>query len=259
MLYSEPQKLPLEMTQLQKVLESKSKKDTESPELFQEPMFFVSYKDSTLKGKFFINYVANLKLSIKLHEGATDIDKEERFELLKEYMTGTNLAQINTLNDVVAVMLLEAKGADFEEEVWLNKEERKEFAQENKELLNDWSRFLESILIGMPFCVEDYAKTIGKDLIDNDVIEVITDANIISKNVALLLEIPGFLENFLSFKLEHKPALYEAQWFEPVFSGHSLMTILQNGDGTMFAFMVGLMESWFEPEDYKKLFAGQAA
>jgi hypothetical protein len=257
MLIDKPQKLPLEMAELQKVLEAKSKKDVESPELCQAPMFVASYNDSTLKGKFFLNYVSNLKLSILLD--SESIEKEEKFELLAGYMNAVNVTEIYNLNDVVAVMLLEEKGAEAEtEELWLSKEERDEFREQNKDLIQTWVRFLDSILIGLPFCMEEYSKTIGKELLDNNAVELIGDANAIGKNVSLLISTPDYLEFYLSLPVNTQPAFYEAQWFEPVFSGHSMLSIMKD-KGTLFPFMVGFAESWFSEDELKEMVGLTAA
>ena len=62
------------MDQLQEVLALKGKGGSEAT-VKQDIMAEVSYKDSTLKGANFINYVSNLKLSINLVKEGSSINK----------------------------------------------------------------------------------------------------------------------------------------------------------------------------------------
>lgn len=250
MLIEKPQKLPLEMAELKLILESKSKDKESAPELTHEPMMVVSYKNSTVKGKFFINYISNLKLSVLLD--GTGVSKEERLDLLKEYMTAASVTEIENLNETAAALMLEQKGETVNVDMWLSQDERKEFIETNKDIVSKWERFLDSILVGLPFCNEAYSQSVGKELIDSEMLELITDVNYIGRNVALLIATEGYIESYLSYPVKTKPAFFETQWFEPVFSGHSLMNIMSNGSSSLFPFMVSCIENWFPEEELKQ-------
>lgn len=254
MLFNDVINLPLDMARLQETLKFKSENHKDEALFYFEPMFSVSYKNSSLKGKFFINYVSNLKLSILL-DSTEYLSKEEKFELLKEYIYSSNNSLIPTLNACLASILLESKGVDIGDGCWLNKTERSEFYDLNKEILEKWERFLESIPYGLPYCVEQFAQSLGQKFIDEGQVELVDDPNYVGKNIAYLILIPDFLEFFISLNPKHKPALFEPQWFEPIFSGHSLLNLMVTGPSSLFPFMTGLFEDWFKPEDLNKIFA----
>jgi hypothetical protein len=252
MLFDEKITLPLGMNQLQKVLSFKADNLKDETIFYFDPLFIVNYKDSSLKGKFFINYVSNLKLSI-LMDHSENLSKEEKFDLMKEYILSSNNSLIPTFNACLAAVLLENKGVDVGDNSWLNKQERKEFFILNQETLEKWERFLESIPYSLPFCVEHFAQSLGKKFIEEGQVELIDDPNYVGKNIAYLTLIPDFIEFYISLKSKHKPALFEPQWFEPIFSGHSMLNFMITGPSSLFPFMTGLFDDWFKPEDLKNI------
>ena len=250
MLFEESITFPLKMEQLQKVLELKKELQQSGPVPLNIPvMAVVSTTRSALKGAHFINFVSNLRLSITLDE-EDELSKDERFELLKCYLNSRMLSEIKTLNEVSTLILLERKGIVHEGDVFLTQEERAEFSQLHDELLVKYEIFIESILIGLPFSIKEYASTIGKDLIDQKVIKVITDPGYIGSNVVSMLIEPNFLEFYLSLNLKHTPAFFDSQWFEPVFNGYSLLSIM-TVNSSLFPFMQSLYEQWFTEEEIK--------
>ena len=248
LLFEDKIKLPLAMEGLQKVLELKGKKQADKPSLNQDVMAIVSLKDSTLKGAHFISYVSNLKLSIALdYEG---VSKEDKFELLKSYLNSRMLSEISSLIETTMVVLIENKGAEIEGSFFLDRNERKEFITEHIELIEKYELFLESILLGLPFCIKEYASTIGKDLIDNNSIQVVNDPAYISSNVVSLILEEGFIESYLAMDLKHAPKFFDSQWFEPVFNGFSLVSIVSQ-HCTLFPFLQSMYEGWFTEDEFK--------
>lgn len=250
MLFEGTIKLPLSMDQLKVVLALKAKNQQEQKVLITQPvMAVVNAKDSTSKGASFITYISNLRLSVVLDE-ENEPSKEERFELLKCYLTSRMLADIKTLNECTMALLLERKGIAFDGDVFLSPEERAEFAQLHEELLVKYEMFLESILVGLPFCIKEYASTIGKDLIESKVLPVVNKPDFISSNVVSIIMEPDFLELYLSLPIKHQPAFYESQWLEPVFNGFSLISIISMNT-SLFPFMQSMYEQWFTEEEIK--------
>lgn len=247
MLLQEEQTLPLDMAELQKVLESKTQKDIEKPEIVQDIMMNVSYEQSTLKGKFFLNYVGNLKLSITLSDDATTA--EDRMSLLQNYMESSNQCEVHTLNDIVAVMLLEEKGAGLEnDDLWIKKPNRDKFRSDNKELIAKWTQFLDSTVYNLPFCIEQYSATIGKKLIEDGTLELVSDANWIGKNVVYLYTVENYIENYISYPTNTIPKFFESQWLEPIFTGYSLMSVMVEGNGSLFPFMLAMFDQWYKED-----------
>lgn len=252
MLFSEVIKLPLSLEQLQLVLETKGK-DEVTNKINLPLMARVSYKESTLKDSHFVNYVSNLNLCVLIDD--KDLSKEEKFGLLKAYMGSRVLSQVHTLSDEGAALLLTMKGVECEGESFLTTEEKLEFIQDNKELLTKYELFLESILIGLPFVIKEYAAGIGKELIESGLVEVVNDPSFISSNVVSMIMTEGFLEFYLSLQLKHQPKLFESQWFEPVFNGHNLINIITN-HSSLFPFMQALHDGWFTAEELEAIKVG---
>lgn len=253
MLFKETVKLPLSMDQLQEVLALKGEGGSEVT-VKQDIMAEVSYKDSTLKGANFINYVSNLKLSINLVK--EDNSKEDRFELMRAYLTSRMMSEISVLNLESITMLMKRKLSNIETvdgETYFTNAEREEFMEEYKEVLEKYELFLESILVGLPFCLKEYASTIGKELIDSGAVEAVNDPAFISSNIVSIIIEPDFLENYLSLPLKNKSLkFFDSQWFEPVFNGFSLISIMTQHT-SFFPFMQHLLEGELKKEDIDKL------
>ena len=249
MLFEETIKLPLNMEQLQKVLALKGSQDQTANPLQQELMCVVDYAGSGLKGVNFINYVANLRLAVEV--SLNGLSPEDKKSLLKDYLSSRMLSEIHNLAVESMLCLLSAKDDHYNQDFFLNASERKEFISENKDLLEKFELFLESILIGLPFCIKDYANSIGKELVESKVIEVVNDPAFISSNVVSMIIAPDFLEAYLALPLKHKPKLFDSQWFEPVFNGFSLISIISN-HSSFFPFMQSMYENWFTQEEIKQ-------
>lgn len=254
MLFREELKLPLGMDQLKKILEQRSSVELMEAEIPDKPMGIVSYQNSGLKDDQFINYVANLKLCVELKTDE-EIPSEEKIGLLEAYLKSHNMSSITTLNEALGIIILEEKGLPNEDEskIWLNPDERKTFSENNKEELGKWIKFMDSLVYSLPMSVEQYAETIGKELIDEGHLEVIDDNRAVGANIGFLAITPGFLEHYFSLPIKTKPALYEVQMFDPIFSGYSMISLLSSRDSLLYQFMVGLFEGWFEKDKVKEL------
>lgn len=250
MLFKEKIKVPLNMEQLQLVLSEKAKQDQAANPLQQELMFVIDYAASGLKGVNFINYVSNLRLAVVVDgEGLSSEDKKA---LLKDYLNSRMLSEIHNLTFEAIYCLLTMKDPDYSFDLFLTTEERKSFIEENLELLEKYEIFLESILVGLPFCIKEYSNSIGKDLIEQGVVEVVNDPAWISSNVVSIIMTQDFLEEYLSLPLKHSGKFFDSQWFEPVFNGYSLMSIISN-HSSFFPFMQSMYENWFTEEELKEV------
>jgi hypothetical protein len=250
MYFQEKIKVPLNMEQLQLVLSEKGKQDQAANPLQQDLMFVVDYASSGLKGVNFVNYVSNLRLAIVVDE--KDLSLEDKTSLLKDYLNSRMLSEVHNLAYEAMLCLLTMKDESFSQDLFLTVQERKKFILENTELLEKYECFLESILTGLPFCLKEYSNSIGKELIDEGVVEVINDPSWISSNVVSMIMAPDFLETYLSLPLKHKGKFFDSQWFEPVFNGYSLISIISN-HSSFFPFMQSMCENWFTEEEIKQV------
>lgn len=263
MLFDEELLAPLQLSQLQVVLEQKNAITLTETQLKNEPMGTVNYTKSALKGESFINYISNLKLSVNLSvEGAS---KDDKFALMRSYLKHRNIADIKNLTSTIQMMLFEDKGIGFVDEInvdslkpILNKEEREEFRALERETLDKVHAFLENILIGMPFYSKQYAASIGKDEIDAGAIVVNTDVFYVGNNVALIILDADFMTEYWGMKpyKEVMPTLFETHLFDPIFQGYSILTLLTTSNNPVLVYMIdtfeGLMEEETKEEDGEK-------
>lgn len=251
-MFKEELTLPLQPDQLQKILGARSAVELTEAKIDAEPIGFVSYKDSTLKNEAFINYVSNLKLSIMLNTDG--VSKEDKFELLKIYLKHRNISDIKNLQRTIGGILLEEKGISLDEDMLgsiLTKKERKEFAKAERETIDKYHHFLESILIGMPYFNKQYAASIGKEEIDKGNVKINSDNLYVGTNVASLILDADFLMGFFAKGpvKEFEPTLFELHLFDPIFQGHSLVSLLMESNSPAFMYMIGLFEGWVKREE----------
>lgn len=172
----------------------------EIQELFLNPekKYTVDVSNSKLKGEAFITYIANMKMKCELLK---DLNKNEKFEILKIFLNFNYFVDCSTLIDTSYLMMLRSRGLEIDEEKsWLSMSELDEFISLNKELINTITDFLDSMLIAVPSLNVAFKKNFLEPSIESGEIGCIEDPNIISVNIFGMLSIPDFLEVFLSFK-----------------------------------------------------------
>jgi hypothetical protein len=250
MVFEEKLVIPFSVEQMQKILSLRKAKDLTKPMIAQDPMCVVDYEKSTIKGKFFVNFISNLKISILLDK-TSPLKKEDKFELLEAYMTAPKLAEIPTLNSVVCVLLLEEKtGLMYPDKkpIFLSQEERTEFRTLHQELVSKWITFIDSVPLSLMYFYKPFTENSGKDLIQSKDVEIIEDHLYISANVATALITPNFLEDYLAFSKTpvQSNKIFELQMYEPIFDGYSLMSVLRESPSLVF--INGLFNNWLTVE-----------
>lgn len=229
---------PIAMADLQKYFED------------EEIAFVIDYENSTLRGKAFMSYIANIAVPCDIHFSPA-VTKEERFELILEYMNSRNLVGCQSLAITVGVMLTALKGIDdfylAVENPILNQQETLEFIMENQILVNQWKVFMDSIILFTMASNEKYVSVFGhpKDQFHN-----VDDDRAVGNNVVNLFDLAAFMEFF--FSVPGKEVHYFTKQFEDyMFGGQNLFFHFMKPTNPLPAFLetIGSLEY-----DTEKLF-----
>lgn len=180
--------------------------------------FVVDYDKSSLKGKGFLFYVANLDLPVHIKfNGATET--ADIFGLIHDYMSISTICNIDTLHLTVAQVLLEHRGvttSDIIENPILTADQARQFAEQHPTLIETWTMFLDSLVVFM-------LSVIYQPDFDKSKYEVVNDPTLIGNNVVNLFKIPSFLELYYSTGINKSNLQYfEYQFEQYCFGGKNL-------------------------------------
>ena len=104
----------------------------------------IDYKNSTLKGSKLLIYLSNLNIPCDID---TEFD-DEFLELLKDYFNSKTLVQIRTLEIAALEMLFTNRfGLPQTEGKMLSNAQLTKFVEENKEIIDQWSKVLDSLTL----------------------------------------------------------------------------------------------------------------
>lgn len=223
--------------------------------------FIVDYANSALKGKVFLTYISNLDLPAEVD--LSNASKEQKMELLKDYMEVRNINECKGLATLTALMLLHNRGVDVSNfKAPLTPEEMKEFHDTNAEMVKRWYEFLDSMIVFSMMSVQ----IVEKDESGNEVgipafqeafpgifdnVATVDDALFIGSNVVNLFAVPMFLEMY--FSVPTGEAKYFKQQFEEyMFKGKRLYHYYANENNTFFKFLVALVTNKVTVQDMVK-------
>ena len=104
----------------------------------------IDYKNSTLKSSKLLIYLSNLNIPCDID---TEFD-DEFLELLKDYFNSKTLVQIRTLEIAALEMLFTNRfGLPQTEGKMLSNAQLTKFVEENKEIIDQWSKVLDSLTL----------------------------------------------------------------------------------------------------------------
>jgi hypothetical protein len=107
-------------------------------------IFEIDYANSSLKGNKFLIYLSNLNIPCDIDVKIND----EFLELLKDYFNAKTLVSIRSLEIAALDMLFSNRFKyDKAEHSFFSNEQTKKFIDENKEILDCWSKKLDSLTI----------------------------------------------------------------------------------------------------------------
>lgn len=154
-------------------------------------------KNSKLKGESFITYVANMKLKCEIINDES-LEKEEKFEVLKNFLNYAYFVDCTTLIDASLLVFLRYRNIPFHaSNSWMSSEEIDEFVSLNKNTLDNIADFYDSLIISIPSFNNKFKTEVLEPALASGEIKLVEDPNLISINSISLLKIPNFLENFI--------------------------------------------------------------
>jgi len=151
-------------------------------------IFDIMYFDSDIKGKTFINYVANLDIDFEINFYKTT--QEERYELLSIYFTTNLLVSCKQLELGLTYIVLKYNNCnteDFYSFSVLDEEWTDKFIREHQIQLLNTTDFLESLPITALSYVDALKEFVNQELKNYDIVE---DPEILGKNVVNLINNP---------------------------------------------------------------------
>lgn len=178
--------------------------------------FIVNYSESQIKGNMFLTYLSNLDLAYELD--LSTASKEEKFELIRIYMETRNLNASDVLKLAVAELLLTYKNVDttqFFAQSIFTAEEKAEFIQTYKSLIEKWDQFLSSTYIYMIKAIP----SLNEELKVETQFKEIADPNFIGLNVAQMFGIPAFIDLYLSIPPHQELVYFKHQFEDYIFNG----------------------------------------
>lgn len=157
--------------------------------------FNVDYAKSSLKTESFVIYIANMGFSCSL-VNYLDINTNDKKELLKSYAKHKHPVSCEELKFAFASVLLYSRGAGLFTD-FLNEEEAKEFISENAEIVQNYSDFVDSMLITLPMLSKEFKESV----VEGDYEEV-KDPDVVGINALAIIQIPNFVELFITLNKE---------------------------------------------------------
>ena len=234
---------PIPMTQIQEYLKNK------------DIVFIFKYSESVkLKGSMLLTYLANLDVPAEI---ILDVPKEQKFELLKDYMMSFNINNLHSLACLTAAALLVRKGCSEDDlrmcfsYLALSVDELKEFNELNKEMLDRWEITFDSMSIYLQTCIKEFEQAFGSY---DEAYEVIDDANYIGKNFVNLFSVDLFLDVYFSLIKGNTNFRYlKKQFNDYMFARKNLFHYVENAKSPMLWLLMGVASGDIKYDDIASL------
>lgn len=178
--------------------------------------YLIDYSKSTLKGKVLLTYLSNLELPCDIEFQ----EKEDMYEVLKEYLSFNMMVSIPFLEHKVLDILLQKKGV-------LELTDG-EFIKDNEEMLNEWVKRLDSLTLFNMYCLQD--ATLKQFVTEHETVE---DDSLEGINFVSLLKNEWFYE-YLSFVDQENLRYYKVFFNDYVFKGKNLFSYWAVEQNPMF-------------------------
>lgn len=200
-----------------------------------KPHINLDVRNSSLKGEELISYLTNMKVACSLVNDP-ELTYEEKEELLRAFITYKYSTTCDTLLHSFASTLMVFRDAQFVFCDWMSEKELKQFADNNKELLEINANFIDGMLVAIPMSSVEL-KPAFLEAIKSGEIElmekvteddklIIIGQNEIGSNSLGLLTIPDFLELFISSNSDVKLRYFKYQVENLFYKQQSLYDIL---------------------------------
>ena len=213
-------------------------------------VYLIDCKNSQIKGQMLLTYISNLELPCNLI--LDELDKDEKFELLKAYFETKSICHPDVLSLVSAQILLKAVGADIADGALppvLSSVEVDEFIHINPDLVNRWLTFVTSSMIYLLTSVE----AIEEQYKLKTAYPEIDDVNYVGYNVVNLFSIPMFTEAFFSVPAKSDLFYFKRQFEDYIFKGNNFFFYYSRPENLIHQVFEGLLASDFDFKDLNSL------
>jgi hypothetical protein len=195
--------------------------------------YVINYAESKLRGSKLITYLSNLDLPVDID---LNVNEEERYELIKDYMNSPMLVNIGSLEFAVMSVIEEAKG--------LNDNGHKEFITQNKDLVDKWISKLDSLTLYNMFIINSEKM---KDFVESFPLDETQE--IVGVNFISLLKHPEFYS--LYRKVDKQTLKFYKNYFnEYMFKGKNMYSFWANPNNPLFLLTFGIGSGDVTAEQY---------
>jgi hypothetical protein len=188
-----------------------------------ETKFVIDYKESSLKNSKLLIYLSNLDIPADIHFE----DTSDFLSLLKDYLESSFLLNIDSLEKATISALLTHKEIHVDDKYV-------EFVKENTELLERWSKKLDSLMVYNLYIVD--SEEIKKL---TDVYEKDESAELEGINFVSLLKHEDFYVFYEKIK-ESNLKFYQSYFNDYMFKGKNLYSFWANNNNPAFLLTFGV-------------------
>lgn len=186
----------------------------------KDTFYIIDYSKSEMKGSKLLTYLSNLDLPVDI--------KEPDMNLVKDYLSGISLVNIDSLENIVINILLQYKNL-------VKEDNYKNFIEENKELVSQWSDKLDSLTIYNVYIIKSeelrsYAQNFPKD----------ETKDLVGVNFLSLLK----HERFYSFynKINKNIKFYTNYFNDYMFRGKNMFSYWANSNNPLFLLTMAISQ-----------------
>lgn len=205
----------------------------------QDKVYEIDFSKNTLDNQTALTYLSNLEM--KCNIDFSGLSLEQKFDLIKIYMTFDSMVSIENLEKIVLQIFNQYKGISLEDCNLniLSKEEISTFIDKNQELLQKYDEVFSSIFF---FNLLSYYNEEERELMKKGCEKVIQNPRYIGINFVNLLKYPEFYAQFLLDKPKY--TYYFQEYFEDyMFKGYNLFKFLETENNIILRVFGSLFNS----------------
>lgn len=219
----------------------------------------IDYVNSRIKGKNLLTYISNLKYKVTLN--IDSVSKEDRFQLLNEFIKHQSTVSIPQFENTILKALFALKGFDLSlvdkseldvealSNSILTNDEILEYVVQNKELVIQLASILDGVLL---YCIKNltsYKEEFGETITTN----IVTDKVEVGKTFVNFFDNEVFNYHYYTVLPEFKNIAYYEHYFDrPIYSGQILLSYIQK-DCVIFPILSMILNQEFTPEQLKEI------
>lgn len=218
--------------------------------LNKNKFYIINYKDSELKGNRFLSYVGNLEIPFEINY--IGVSKEEKFELVLEFLKSRNIIKLGSLALTSAEILLRYRGLSnlkISTNPIFSDSEFNDFIKENEEIISKWTTFVLSTNLFMLTTV----KELNEGYNFKEGFKEIEDANYIGQNIVQLFSVPSFMEAFFSLPIDREIFFFKHQFEDYMFKGNNLFFYYGCPENMPYVIFDSMIRGTINPEQIEEI------